>query len=104
MTSEITTINAGGLLGYGVNCYLIRTGSGFVLIDTGVAPKRAGLVNQLESAGCQPGNLKLIIITHGHGDHIGNCAYLRRKYGAQVAMHRGDSEMERVFEQYSKKI
>lgn len=29
--------------------------------------------------------------THGHGDHTGNCAYLRRKYAAPIAMHRGDA-------------
>jgi hydroxyacylglutathione hydrolase len=92
LMQEITRIHFGGLLGYGANCYLVRTDKGYILIDTGFAPKRAELDKQLESAGCQPGNLKLIIITHGHGDHIGNCAYLRAKYAVQVAMHRGDAE------------
>jgi hydroxyacylglutathione hydrolase len=93
MMQEITTINLGGMLGYGANCYLIKTDTGYILIDTGFSPKRATLEMQLQRAGCQPGNLKLIVITHGHGDHIGNCAYLRAKYTALVDMHRGDSEM-----------
>lgn len=93
MLQEITTINLGGLLGYGANCYLVRTDTGYVLIDTGFSTKRAALDKKLEDAGCKPGNLKLIVITHGHGDHIGNCAYLRARYATQVAMHRGDSEM-----------
>jgi hydroxyacylglutathione hydrolase len=93
MAQEITTINFNGLLGYGANCYLIKMDTGYILIDTGFSPKRADLNKELESAGCKPGNLKLIIITHGHGDHIGNCAYLRAKYTAQVAIHRDDSEM-----------
>jgi hydroxyacylglutathione hydrolase len=89
---EITIIHFGGLLGYGANCYLVRTEAGYILIDTGFAPKRADLDRQLESAGCQPGNLKLIVITHGHGDHTGNCAYLRAEYAVPIAMHRGDAE------------
>jgi hydroxyacylglutathione hydrolase len=93
MTSEITTINLGGLLGLGANCYLIRTESGFILIDTGYSPKRAVLEKGLVSAGCVPGNLKLIILTHGHGDHTGNCAYLHRTYAAPIAMHRGDAKI-----------
>jgi hydroxyacylglutathione hydrolase len=90
---EIIIINLGGMLGYGANCYLIKTDTGYILIDTGFSPKRADLEKKLESVGCKPGNLKLIVLTHGHGDHIGNCAYLREKYSAQVAIHRGDSEM-----------
>jgi hydroxyacylglutathione hydrolase len=76
-----------------VNCYLIETGSGYVLIDTGSSNARAELEKALESAGCQPGNLKLIVITHGDFDHTANAAYLRKKFGAKIAMHAADSGM-----------
>ena len=76
-----------------VNCYLIDTSSGFVLIDTGASNSRAGLERELESAGCKPGNLTLIILTHGDFDHTGNAAYLRVKYDTRVAMHAADSGM-----------
>jgi len=75
---------------FGVNTYLLKTGAGCYLIDTGMAKKRAQLERGLREAGCRPGDLKLIIITHGHLDHVGNTAYLRDTYGAKVAMHRGD--------------
>jgi glyoxylase-like metal-dependent hydrolase (beta-lactamase superfamily II) len=81
-------------LGLGaVNCYLVDTGSGFVLIDTGASNKRAELETELTSAGCTPGKLNLILLTHGDFDHTGNAAYLRDKFGAQTAMHRDDSGM-----------
>lgn len=76
-----------------VNCYLIKTDSGYVLIDTGGSNSRTGLEKELASAGCQPGSLKLIIITHGDFDHIGNAAFLRYKFGAKIAMHNDDSGM-----------
>jgi hydroxyacylglutathione hydrolase len=75
----------------GVNCYLASAGSGFVLVDTGYPEKRAILESQLEKAGCGPGDLKLIVVTHGDYDHAGNAAHLRDKYGAKIAMHRDDA-------------
>lgn len=76
-----------------VNCYLVEISTGFVLVDTGVTKKRSELEKALASAGCQPGNLKLIVITHGDFDHTGNAAYLRRKYGVEIAMHSDDTGM-----------
>ena len=60
-----------------VNCYLIRTADGHVLIDTGGSNERNELHRELENAGCTPGSLKLVLLTHGDFDHIGNAAYLR---------------------------
>ena len=62
-----------------VNCYLIKTNTGHILIDTGCSNKRTDLEKELEGAGCQPSNLKLIVLTHGDFDHAGNAAYLRKK-------------------------
>ena len=76
-----------------VNCYLAETDSGYILIDTGGSNKRSELERELESAGCKPGNLKLIVLTHGDFDHIGNAAYLRQKFGTKIAMHKDDSGM-----------
>jgi len=76
-----------------VNCYLIETGIGYVLVDTGSSNRRIDLENALENAGCKPGSLRLIIITHGDFDHTGNAAYLRSKFGTNIAMHRDDSGM-----------
>ena len=88
MPLEIKTITLRG-----VNCYLIKIGDVFILIDTGFPNKRTDLEKELESAGCKPGNLKLVVITHGDFDHTGNCAYLREKYGTKIAMHRSESEV-----------
>jgi hydroxyacylglutathione hydrolase len=94
MSTEIKTISL--LLPYkfgSVNCYLIETNTGYILIDTGGSKKRTDLEKELESAGCKPGYLKLIVLTHGDFDHSGNAAYLRKQFGAKIVMHRGDSGM-----------
>lgn len=87
MPLEITTVSL-----MAVNCYLIRTGDGFVLIDTGFLFRRRGIDKELEKAGCRPGSLRLIIITHADTDHTGNAVYLRDKYGAKIAMHRAEAD------------
>jgi glyoxylase-like metal-dependent hydrolase (beta-lactamase superfamily II) len=76
-----------------VNCYLIKDETGYILIDTGCSNRRTNLEKELESAGCKPGNLKLIVLTHGDFDHAGNAAYLREKYCTKIAMHYDDLAM-----------
>lgn len=76
-----------------VNVFLIRAGDGFVLIDSGLARQWKELDNALVSAGCEASGLRLIVLTHGDLDHAGNCRNLKEKYGAPVAMHRGDSAL-----------
>ena len=93
MTLEIKTITTHLVFNNYVNCYLVRTGDGYILIDTGMANKRGVIEKELESASCQPGNLKLIVLTHGDFDHIGNAAYLRKKFGTRIAMNYNDSGM-----------
>jgi hydroxyacylglutathione hydrolase len=97
MTQEIIPIEfpmhlAGFKIGT-VNCYLIKIDAGYILIDTGFPNNRAELEKELEDAGCRPGNLRLIVMTHGDLDHTGNGAYLREKYGVKIAMHRLESEV-----------
>ena len=88
---EITPITLSYFFDF--NSYLLKTETGYALIDTGILKKRKELEEELNRHGCQPGDLTLIIITHGHLDHVSNAAYLRDRYGAKIAMHRGDSMM-----------
>ena len=94
MPQEIKTIKLSLPYHLGsVNCYLVKIDTGYILIDTGVSNKRLDLEKQLESAGCLPGQLKLIVLTHGDFDHTGNAAHLRQKFGAKIAMHADDAGM-----------
>ena len=94
MSQEIKTIELSLPYKMGsVNCYLLKTDHGCVLVDTGCSNSRKGLVKELESMGCRLGNLKLIVLTHGDFDHAGNAAYLRYKLDTKIAMHNDDSGM-----------
>ena len=73
--------------------YLITAGDGYVLIDTSDSSDRRRLEKELALAGVKPGNLKLVLLTHGDFDHTGNAAFLQQKYGAKIAMHAQDAGM-----------
>jgi len=94
MPTSVSPITFPMPLGLGtVNGYLLRAGDRFTLVDTGAPNGRGRLDQNLESLGCLPGKLKLIVITHGDFDHTGNAAYLRRALGAPIGMHAEDAPM-----------
>jgi len=87
-----------------VNAYLLDDFGDFILIDTGLPQQFAAIDRELTEAGCRPGNLRLIVITHGDWDHTGNAVRLRDKYKTQIAMHRGDLEQVERGVQLKRKI
>ena len=94
MTATLTTLKLPMPMRMGnVNCYLLRSEAGFFLIDTGSSSARKQLLSELANAGCIPGSLRLVLLTHGDFDHTGNAACLRSTFGTKLAMHRADSGM-----------
>ena len=61
-----------------------------MLVDTGRESTRAGLLEAL-----RPWNIELILLTHGHFDHAYNAAFLARKFGAKIALHKADEALVR---------
>lgn len=73
-----------------VNCYVIRGKRGDVLIDTGFEKYRDYIETWLLNY-----KIKLIILTHGHVDHIQNAEYFSRLCSAPVMMSSGDIPLSR---------
>ncbi len=71
-----------------VNCYLVTDGNQSVLVDTGIAQYREKVAEL-----CTNADVKLIILTHGHNDHIQNAMYLSQKLNAPIAIHQADVEL-----------
>lgn len=71
--------------------YAIEDPDGFTLVDASVKVAAARIVDQLRGAGREPGDVKRILITHAHPDHVGALPELQRLTGAEVIC----SELER---------
>jgi hydroxyacylglutathione hydrolase len=73
------------------NCYIIQ-GEGTIMIDGG-APKQAKrFMEALKSLAIKPGDIQLIVITHGHWDHIGSAKEIKEITGAPIALHRHEKD------------
>lgn len=84
-----------------VNCYLGKEDDNFILFDTGghtifdktFTDRCEVLMNKLARFGCKPGNLKLVLLTHGDIDHVANAVYIKEKYQTKIAMHACDLQL-----------
>jgi glyoxylase-like metal-dependent hydrolase (beta-lactamase superfamily II) len=56
---------------FSINILLVNTGMHKVLIDTGLGINQPSLTEVLVSEGVDPNTVDLVVITHGHGDHVG---------------------------------
>lgn len=72
----------------GANVYLLRSGNGATLVDTGWAGDAGRALAQLQESGWGLSELQSMVLTHWHGDHSGNAAELAGRSGAQVVAHR----------------
>ncbi len=73
-----------------VNAYIVR-GERAIIIDTGFPGFGEKILARMTEHGIKPGDVSLILITHGHHDHYGSAAFLKEKTGAPVAIHKDDA-------------
>ncbi len=76
------------------HAFLLK-GERAVLVDTGRPKDLAAIERGLHAHGVAPAELALILHTHGHRDHAGGTAQLRRLTGAPVAVGAADAPMMR---------
>lgn len=70
------------------NCYIIKQEGSAILVDTGREKYRDKILEA-----CKAAKIKLIILTHGHVDHIQNTAFLANALNVPIAIHEADVEL-----------
>lgn len=73
------------------HCYLLQ-GDGLIFIDGGAPNQAKRFVRALEKLSIRPRDTGLIVITHGHWDHIGSARGIKELTGAPIALHRREKD------------
>lgn len=74
-----------------VNFYLVVEDDGLALIDTGLPKYFSHIETAVRELGRATSDLKAVVLTHTHSDHIGAADKLVEGYDVPVYVHRGES-------------
>lgn len=67
-----------------IGIYLITTPEGHIVIDSGASTVASQALGNINKLGFKVEDVKIILISHAHVDHIQALAYLQRQTGARV--------------------
>lgn len=73
-----------------VASYLVDTGDGLALIDTAMHESLYLLLENVRLLGYDPRDIRLILLSHAHIDHIGGARALKELTGARIGLGEGD--------------
>ena len=72
-----------------VNAFLLVASDGCTVIDTGLPGNAAKLMEALKAI--KQTNVRRVLLTHAHPDHIGSFGAFKSITGAEAYMHRADA-------------
>ncbi|WP_462250714.1 subclass B3 metallo-beta-lactamase [Ferruginibacter sp.] len=78
---------------YDLACYLITTPQGNILINTGLAASATQIKNNIKALGFKFSDIKILLNTQAHYDHMGAMAFIKKKTGAQLMIDEKDASV-----------
>ena len=78
-----------------VNVYLVEDGGGVTIVDAGVPGYWHDLPQELAAMGRALADVRSVVLTHGHSDHIGFAERIRAERHVPVRIHELDAALAR---------
>ncbi len=78
-----------------VSCYLLEEAGEVTIIDAGVPAYYSELTAELAAMGRTIEDVRVLVLTHGHDDHIGFAERLRVERGVPASIHELDAALAR---------
>ena len=78
---------------YDLSSYLITTSQGHILINTGLDSSAWLIRRHVESLGFKFQDIKILIASHAHFDHVGAMALIKKMTGAKMMIHEKDASV-----------
>lgn len=75
---------------YDATAYLLDAGDGLVLLECGTPDGYEKCLENIRSLGCDPADIRFILGTHGHYDHVGAASLFARDFGTKLYLHQDD--------------
>ena len=73
------------------SAWAVTTSAGIIIIDPIFDYSvEEEVVNGLKAFGFDPNNIKYVLISHAHSDHVGGASYLQDRFNAKVIMSEAD--------------
>jgi metallo-beta-lactamase class B len=77
----------------GVSSFLITTPNGHILIDTGFESTMPRIKESVTKLGFRMQDIKILLSSHAHLDHVGGHALIKKLTGAKIMMSEADAAM-----------
>ncbi len=78
-----------------VNWYLLADGTDLTIVDAGMPKSWPSLEDALAELGRTRSDVKAVVLTHAHFDHVGMAERLRAEWGLPVHVHELDAPLTR---------
>ncbi|HEY8870975.1 MAG TPA: MBL fold metallo-hydrolase [Candidatus Limnocylindrales bacterium] len=78
-----------------INSYLVEDAGEVTIIDAGVPGYYTDLPAELTAMGRTVADVRALVLTHGHSDHIGFAERLRRERSVPIWVHESDAALAR---------
>ena len=78
-----------------INAYLVEDAGAVMIIDAGVPGYYDDIPRELAAMGRTVADVRALVLTHGHSDHIGFAERLRRERKVPVSVHEADAALAR---------